>query len=92
MFMARRKTEAETQSFFHQQRKDTIIMSHILKPGLKTSEFWVTVATVTGSLAATLQPFAPLHPYAQVAALLTGGISSAAYAISRAKAKTVNPS
>jgi hypothetical protein len=67
-------------------------MSSILKPGVKTSEFWVTVAMVTGSLAATLQPFAPLHPYAQVAALLAGGVSSAAYAVSRAKAKTVSPS
>ncbi|MFM7622953.1 MAG: hypothetical protein ACKO57_08295 [Alphaproteobacteria bacterium] len=57
-------------------------MSSVFKPGIKTSEFWVTVATVSGSLAATL------HPYAQVAAVLTGGLSSAAYAISRAKSKT----
>ena len=63
-------------------------MSSVFKPGIKTSEFWVTVATVSGSLAATLQPFAPLHPYAQVAAVLTGGVISAAYAISRAKSKT----
>jgi hypothetical protein len=65
-----------------------MIMSNVFKPGMKTSEFWVTVATVTGSLAATLQPFAPLHPYAQVVAVLTGGVISAAYAISRAKSKT----
>jgi hypothetical protein len=63
-------------------------MSSFFKLRMKASEFWVTVATVTGSLAATLQPFAPLHPYAQVAAVLTGGVISAAYAISRAKSKT----
>ena len=51
-------------------------MSNVFKPGMKTSEFWVTVATVTGSLAATLQPFAPLHPYAQVAAVLTAAVAA----------------
>lgn len=58
------------------------------KPGVKTTEFWVTIATVAGSLATMAQPFAELHPYVNAAALLTAGVSSAAYAVSRAKTKT----
>lgn len=58
------------------------------KPGVKTTEFWITIATVSGSLATMAQPFAELNPYVNAAALLTAGVSSAAYALSRAKTKT----
>jgi hypothetical protein len=58
------------------------------KPGVKTSEFWITVATVSGSLASVIQPFAEVHPYGKAAALFAAGVSSAAYAISRGKAKS----
>jgi hypothetical protein len=58
-----------------------------IKPGVKTTEFWITIATVAGSLASIVQPFGELHPYANAAGLLAAGISSAAYAVSRGKAK-----
>lgn len=56
-----------------------------MKPGLKTSEFWVTVATDVGLIAASLE--GSLSPrYAAVAA----AVSTAAYAIARGFAKHGN--
>jgi len=53
-----------------------------MKQGLKTTEFWMTVATIIGSVAAASQDI--LDPkYAAIASL----VSTAAYTISRALAK-----
>lgn len=57
-----------------------------MKPGWKTTEFWVTALSIAGlvvaSLAATLPP-----PYAAIGA----GVAAAAYAISRGLAKLAHP-
>jgi hypothetical protein len=53
-----------------------------MKPGWKTTEFWVTTLATVGSLTAAVAGFVP-GPWGLVAA----GLSSAAYAISRGIAK-----
>ena len=53
-----------------------------MKPGLKTTEFWILILTIIGSIAAALE--GTLDPkYAALAA----SISSAAYSISRGLSK-----
>jgi hypothetical protein len=57
-----------------------------LKPGWKTSEFWVTALTVAGLVASSIA--ASLSPrYAAIGA----AVSAAAYAISRGLAKLFPP-
>lgn len=51
-------------------------------PGWKTTEFWVSVATIVGALTATLAGNLP-DKYAAIAT----AVSAAAYAISRGLAK-----
>lgn len=53
-----------------------------VKPGYKTTEFWVTILTVVGSATAGLQGV--VSP--TVAAVL-GAVSTVAYAVSRGFAK-----
>lgn len=50
-------------------------MSEQVKPGWKTSEAWITgAAQVLGAAMAILGPLAPMHPYAQVASIVVGGL------------------
>ena len=54
-----------------------------MKSGIKTTEFWVTIATIIGSSAAAVQ-----HILDPKYAVFASSLSAMAYAISRAIAKT----
>ncbi len=69
-------------------------MNETIKAGWKTTEFWVSLATGVCGLLVTLGVFdaGQAHDIAASVGKLSGGIimavSSAAYAISRARTKT----
>ena len=56
-----------------------------MKPGIKTTEFWLALVVVTlGALAATFSE----AQWAQAVGLVAAALTSAGYGMSRAKAKT----
>jgi hypothetical protein len=57
-------------------------MNPTVAPGYKTTEFWVTLATSVGGLAAAAAGFLPGK-----AAIVATSVSVSAYAVSRAVAK-----
>ena len=59
--------------------------SQTMKPGIKTTEFWLTVATSVG---AALAAAANVLPEQWAAIAIT--VSNVAYAISRGMAKAIN--
>lgn len=57
-----------------------------MKPGYKTTEFWITIATVAASLFGAAENVLPKQW-----ALVAAALSSACYSIARGQAKS-NPS
>jgi len=57
----------------------------IVKSGVKTSELWVTVVAVAGSILTALSTSLPGEW--KIAALVCSGLAAAAYSISRGLAK-----
>lgn len=57
-----------------------------MKPGFRTTEFWVTAATLVGAIATAIAGVVPGK-----VSLICGAISSAAYALSRGLSKVPPP-
>jgi len=57
----------------------------VVKSGVKTSEFWITIAAVLGSVLASVGTSLPGEW--KIAAVVCAAISAAAYSVSRALAK-----
>ena len=66
-------------------QKTAVVPAVEPKSGFKTSEFWVTIATVLGSIFASVQSSLPDDW--KIAAVVCGAIAAAAYSVSRALVK-----
>src|SRR6185369_16116183 len=58
-----------------------------MKPGHKTTEFWLTVCVVVGSIAASIAAAPVAAPVAIAAGAVSSGLAAGAYALSRGRVK-----
>lgn len=61
-----------------------------MKPGLKTSEFWFSLAAAVVGVLLTSGVFGSGTPAEQVAGIIAAGLAAAGYSVSRGAVKAAN--
>lgn len=65
----------------------TAAVAAALKPGFKTTEFWLKTVAVIGGLVVASGAFPDTSPVAKIVALIVSGLSAMGYSSQRAELK-----